>query len=105
MAAHGTKQSAAVLTETLLASLILTLVLVVCYMCIRLFVQRRRSAKSNFLSQMIYRPACGSQWLLQRRDQCRGVSKGEPPSIEAASSLQHAGYGVGGCAGVFQIPP
>jgi hypothetical protein len=42
----------------------------------------RRPQSDAFLNPLIYRPACGSQWIHQRRGDCRGITRGKPPSIE-----------------------
>jgi hypothetical protein len=87
----------------IVASLILLLVLVVSYMCLQLFKQRTPSKKGSMQS-MIYRPACGNQWLNLRRGSCRGVSKGHPPSIETEHSY-YSGHEGGACSGSFEVPP
>ena len=91
----------------IVASLILLLVLIVSYMCLQLFKQRtpgQQSKQSNFLSTMMYRPACGNQWLNIRRNECRGISKGHPPSIETEHSFYSSHEG-GVCSGSFEVPP
>lgn len=39
-------------------------------------------AQEGFMNRLIYRPACGNQWLWNRRDSCRGHTGGTMPSID-----------------------
>jgi hypothetical protein len=98
------------------ATLVVGVVLLVCYLCVDLRHARRKypsgilrrkylkgisqQARAGFLGTLYYSPACGSQWSGRRRADCRGVSTGSMPSIEVTSKL-----GNGLCAGYLGVPP
>lgn len=91
----------------IVATLVFTIVLVSCFMCIQLYHLRKpappscgacggdssiEKSKERFLGAFHYGPACGSEWLHRRRD-CRGVTSGVMPVIETAT------FGDGLCCG------
>lgn len=81
-------------SSALIGGLLVVLTMIVCYMVIITFRDPAAGAQCNntgsddgqdtFMNRRIYRPACGSQWLWNRRHDCRGHTRGNMPSIEAA---------------------
>lgn len=93
-----------------IASIVLVLILVVCYMCVQLFKARRPPACPPAQNQetyvtssrqwVQYRPSCSGQWLSDRRGSCRGLTTGDMPSIEDVTYVSWAP-----CGGTLGVPP
>jgi len=92
----------------IIAALVLIIVLVASFMCIQLYHIRKppskcdsgsSATKDRFLGSFYYTPTCGSSWLSRRRQDCRGLSNGNMPSIDA-------GYdGFPSCGSYVGVPP
>ena len=88
----------------IVASLVLIIVLIICYMCVQLFKARRPQGKCPTREQFTqwgqYRPTCSAQWLGQRRGSCKGLTTGSMPSIEDDLPISWAP-----CSGALGVPP
>ena len=91
-----------------LAALILTVVLVTCFMCIQLYRLRKPPptyggaappSRDPFLGRFYYAPACGAGDPYARAA-CHGVTAGAMPSIEVGGAR-----GGGLCPGGLGVPP
>lgn len=73
------------------ATLILVIVLTVCYLCIRLLKKRRpfcakRGPRDQFEGWVPYLPSCSGRWYSKRHG-CTGVTSGAMPSIETTEAI------------------
>jgi hypothetical protein len=84
------------------AAIVLVIILIVAFMCIQLYHFRKPVAaarRDGFMGTFYYTPSCGSEWVCRRGD-CRGVTAGAMPAIEADDDV-----GIGLCCGRLGVPP
>ena len=70
-------------------TLVLVIVLLVCYLCIRLLKKRRpicEQSRDRFGGWVPYLPSCSGRWYSNRRA-CTGVTSGAVPSVETAEAI------------------
>ncbi len=84
------------------AALVLAIVLLVCFLCIRLSKKRRPVCKQpgshdRFGGWVPYLPSCSGRWYLDRHA-CTGITSGAAPSVEAAEATAP-------CCGARTGPP
>jgi hypothetical protein len=105
------KPTAGEYSALLVATLVLIITLISCFMCIQLYHLRKpapaacnpcpgRSRGEGFLGSFYYSPACGSEWMGRRRRDCRGATTGIMPSIETTGMAEDRP-----CCGVLGVPP
>jgi hypothetical protein len=85
----------------LAVTLVLVIVLVVCYLCIRFLKKRRpicrqRGSYDRFGGWVPYLPSCSGRWYSDRHG-CTGVTSGAIPSVETAEAIPPCR---GACTGV-----
>ena len=88
-------------STALIGGLLLVLTLLVCYICVVTFTRSvgydcgSVEEREGFMSEFVYRPACGNRWLTNRQHSCVGSTRGEMPSIDDTSHRTCSGATAG----------
>lgn len=87
-----------------LAAATLILVLIVCYMAVRVYKALRPPPPCGYPGEGFaggeYLPSCSSKWMSARRGACKGLTSGDMPSIDEDIPISWAP-----CCGTLGVPP